>query len=332
MDLLTQGLLGATVGELSSGKKLGNKAVFWGAVAGLIPDSDTFFASFMDVAQGLLFHRGITHSIFFAVLFSPIFAWLLFKLYKGKFEFSIWLKLIFLSVITHPLLDIFTTYGTGLFEPFSNRRIGFGTISVVDLFYTVPLLFAVIIIPFIKRTNEFRYTLNLILFAISHIYLVVTIGNKLSVENRVSNQLKIQNIEYSKFVTSPYILTNFLWNIAAKTDTGYYIGSYNILNRKRPINFEFVPQNKQLSENYKENDEMQKLIFFSKDYYSIQQEDNKLYFYDLRYGKMHLHSGSRYIFSFQIQQDPFKIIRNYPNASFSKEDGTYMRKKITGKI
>jgi len=332
MDLLTQGLLGATVGELSSGKNLGNKALFWGAVGGLIPDMDTLITPFMEVASGLLFHRGISHSIFFALLFSPLFAWLIFKLYKKKYEYSIWLKLIFLTIFTHPLLDIFTTYGTGFFEPFSSMRLGFGTISVVDLFYTIPLLLSVIIVPFLRKTNELRFTLNLGLFILSHVYLILTVGNKLSVDNRVENQLKFQKIAHNEFITTPYILTNFLWNITAKTDSGYYVGSYNILGNDKTIQFEFIPKNEHLVKHFSEREEMQKLFFFSDDYFSLQEMNGKIYFNDLRYGKMHLPKNDRYVFSFQIQETPFEIFRNYPNTTFSSEDWQFMRKKIAGKI
>ena len=40
MDSLTQIVLGAAVGEVVLGKKIGNRAMSWGAVGGAIPDLD----------------------------------------------------------------------------------------------------------------------------------------------------------------------------------------------------------------------------------------------------------------------------------------------------
>jgi len=40
LDLVTQIVLGAAVGEVVLGKKAGNKAIMWGAIGGLIPDLD----------------------------------------------------------------------------------------------------------------------------------------------------------------------------------------------------------------------------------------------------------------------------------------------------
>ena len=38
MDSLTQIVLGAACGELAAGKKIGNRALLWGAIGGTIPD------------------------------------------------------------------------------------------------------------------------------------------------------------------------------------------------------------------------------------------------------------------------------------------------------
>src|SRR5690554_4135784 len=76
MDSLTQIVLGAAVGEAVLGKKVGNKAMLYGAIAGTIPDLDVYASHFTDTVSALAIHRGFTHSIVFSVLFAPIFGWL----------------------------------------------------------------------------------------------------------------------------------------------------------------------------------------------------------------------------------------------------------------
>ena len=61
MDSLTQIVLGGAVGELVAGKKLGNRAVLWGAVAGTIPDLDVFLRAFYHPIEAALVHRGFSH-------------------------------------------------------------------------------------------------------------------------------------------------------------------------------------------------------------------------------------------------------------------------------
>ncbi len=84
MDSLTQIVLGAAVGEVAAGRKIGNRAMLWGAIAGTIPDLDVMIGSlFMDEINGLAFHRAITHSIFFAVTFSFLISYYAHWLYSN---------------------------------------------------------------------------------------------------------------------------------------------------------------------------------------------------------------------------------------------------------
>jgi len=92
MDSLTQIVLGAAVGEVVLGKKVGNKAMLYGATAGTIPDLDTFASHFTDTVTALEIHRGFTHSILFSILFAPIFGWLVSRYEKlGDFKNWSWL-------------------------------------------------------------------------------------------------------------------------------------------------------------------------------------------------------------------------------------------------
>jgi len=88
MDSLTQIVLGAAVGELAQGKKLGNRAMIWGAIAGTIPDLDVFVGKlYKDPVDELAFHRGISHSFFFALTFSMVLSYLTYWLYdKGTYK------------------------------------------------------------------------------------------------------------------------------------------------------------------------------------------------------------------------------------------------------
>ena len=83
MDSLTQIVLGAAVGEVVLGRKIGNRAMIWGAIGGTIPDLDVLANVFMNDLDASVVHRGITHSIFFAVLAPVVFAWLLSHLYRS---------------------------------------------------------------------------------------------------------------------------------------------------------------------------------------------------------------------------------------------------------
>jgi len=94
MDSLTQMALGAAVGEMVLGRKIGNKAMFWGAVGGTIPDLDILANPFLSEAASVKFHRGPTHSIFFSAVFSVLMAWIMEKYYSSYlFHSTIWRKI-----------------------------------------------------------------------------------------------------------------------------------------------------------------------------------------------------------------------------------------------
>ena len=111
MDSLTQIVLGAAVGEASLGKKVGNKAMLWGAIAGTIPDLDVLVKFFTDDLSANEMHRGFSHSILFCIIAAPLLGWIIHRIYAKKEEASWknWSMLSFWAFFTHPLLDAHTT-------------------------------------------------------------------------------------------------------------------------------------------------------------------------------------------------------------------------------
>src|SRR5690606_27263693 len=135
MDSITQIVLGAAVGEAVAGKKLGNKAMLWGAIAGTIPDLDIIANFWLDMVESISFHRSITHSFLFDFVVSPLLGYVLWRFYKKEeASYTQWTMLFFLGFVTHIILDSFTTWGTQLFWPFSNTGIAFYNVFVVDPF------------------------------------------------------------------------------------------------------------------------------------------------------------------------------------------------------
>jgi inner membrane protein len=123
------------------------------------------------------------HSLLFATLSAFLFGWFAYKFYNTGIRRETttqkdWIWLFFLSIFTHPLLDCFTPYGTQLFAPFSDYRVAFNNISVVDPLYTLPFLICMIVVLFFKRTNIKRLKWTKTGIYISSCYLLFTIGNK----------------------------------------------------------------------------------------------------------------------------------------------------------
>ncbi len=110
MDSLTQIVLGAAVGEAVLGKKVGNRAMVWGGIAGTIPDLDVFANLFMSPIEALAFHRSVTHALIFSIFASPIFMWLAHQFYRQK----IYQQQTYKTTISGLLIMAFISFWGGL--------------------------------------------------------------------------------------------------------------------------------------------------------------------------------------------------------------------------
>lgn len=306
MDSISQLVLGAAVGEATLGRKLGNRAILWGAIGGTIPDLDVFSGFFLTELGELTFHRGISHSLLFSVLFSLVLGWLIQKFNKPNSLVSTreWQKMLFLAFFTHVILDCFTVYGTQVFAPFSNYRVSWGTVSVVDPLYTIPLILSLVIAGFMVRTKKTRRVVNYLGLALSTSYLLFTVYNKSRVQTVFENELKAQNIEVSRMITSPTIFNNVLWSCTVDANDAYYVGLYSFYDTV-PVKFSRVEKQHHLIKNLDSDPTITSLRWFSDNYFSINKVDGELLFNDLRFGAYFDKEGNKtdYIFSFLLEEE-----------------------------
>lgn len=111
MDSVSQIVLGAAVGEVVLGKKMGNKAMFWGAVGGTIPDLDVITKPLFTEVQSLAFHRGISHSFFFAILGGLLFGWLIHRLYASDHATAFLRAVLSLFLSCIPISIVYFIFG-----------------------------------------------------------------------------------------------------------------------------------------------------------------------------------------------------------------------------
>ena len=287
MDSLTQIVLGASVGEAVLGKKVGNKAILWGAIAGTIPDLDVILRSFIDEISATQMHRGFSHSFVFAVLIAPLLGWIAKKIHFNlkDVSFKDWSKLFFWTTVTHPLLDAHTTWGTQFFWPF-NYRLAYQNIFVVDPLYTLPFLTYLIIAMSFKKENPRRSKFNNIGLFVSSTYLILTLIFKWVSFQEFKKGLENQKIEYIEMDTKPSPLNAILWSSLIETDKGYRTAYYSIFDKQEITYSKEFLKNHHLLEPYLEQKVIKQLIDISAGWYRIEEKNGKLLFWDLRFGQM----------------------------------------------
>ncbi|WKD85890.1 putative protein YfhP [Polaribacter huanghezhanensis] len=330
MDSLTQIVLGAACGEIALGKKIGNKALLFGAIGGTIPDLDVFIGKlfYSNSIDIMTFHRGFMHSLTFAFVGAFIFGFVFFKLYNSGKRIDTttkkdWTLLFFLSIFTHPILDCFTPYGTQLFAPFSDYRVAFNNISVVDPLYTLPFLTCMIVVLFFKRTNTKRLKWTKAGIYISSAYMLFTIGNKIYIDAVFKKSFKKANISYLRYRTQPTILNNFLWYGIAETNTNYKIAYYSIFDTKNTADT-FITIAKDTTILNPKNADLKRLAWFSDQYYFIERQKNptKIIYNDLRYVMLTKQDSVRAVMNFEIKKNGSRL-ETKPTNNFNPSDGFF---------
>lgn len=161
MDPVTQGVLGASASQLVSTRREKIAAALLGALSGMSADLDVLIRSPDDPLFALEFHRHFTHALVFIPIGALICAVVFCALAKYVFKqtgltFKRAYLFCFAGYATHALLDACTTYGTQLLWPFSNARIAWNNVSVIDPLFTMPLLVMVFFAVF-KRSNSLAW-------------------------------------------------------------------------------------------------------------------------------------------------------------------------------
>ncbi len=335
MDSLTQIVLGASVGEACLGKKIGNKAIFWGAIAGTIPDLDVVIGWFTDQLTANELHRGFSHSILFSVLFSPLFGYLVHRYYKKlKTTWRDWVKLFFWGMLTHPLLDAFTTWGTQLFWPY-DYKIAFKSIFVVDPLYTIPFLYCLLVAMFFKPKNPKRARINNFGIYISSGYLLLTLLLKWHTYTIFQEGAEKQGIPFESIQTKPTPFNIILWNANIKTEDAYYIGNYSLLDKGHDIDFVKFPKNLDLAMSIYKQPTFQRLVKLSEGWYTLQKKDGKLYFNDLRFGVMDVNlKDDVFVFRYELKdndQGTLEAIQSSPDPKLVKPLIEKLYKRVLGK-
>jgi inner membrane protein len=304
MDSLTHIALGACMGEAFAGRSLGRKAMLWGALAQSLPDIDFISAFWMDTSSSLLAHRGFTHSFLFCLIVAPVLGLIAERWHRPhNVRLSHWIIFFTFAIFIHIFIDAFNNYGVGWFEPFSHKRISFNAIYVADPFFSIWPGLAFVALLIVRR-RPLRQKWWKIGLGVSSLYLVFCLINKAKMDGDVKDILKKQHVAYDSYFTTPAPLQNFLWYVVAGNDSGFNVGLRSVFDKKEEIRFEYFPRNDSLLRPVSGHEDVQKLIRFSQNFYTMERWHDTLVFNDLRFGQIVGWYDPREKFVFHYFLDP----------------------------
>ena len=284
MDSVTQFALGASIGEGVLGRKAGNRAALTGGIVATLPDLDSFIP-WQDAVASFTYHRSATHSLIVLVSVSPLFTWLVLKLqptWQAWRRQTFWL--VFLALVTHPLLDAFTVYGTQLFWPLTDYPVSGSTIFIIDPAYTLWLLTGCIAAMTMTRQHHLGHRLNTAGLVLSSLYLGWTVAAKLVVDARAQAALAAQNIPYTSVMSTPAPFNTLEWRIIGRDETGYFDAFTPVFGASSPMTFTHYPSDDFLLEPIREHWPVRRLRAFTHGFYRVARQDESIYITDLRMG------------------------------------------------
>jgi len=274
-------------------------ALFLGAVLGTLPDLDVL-VPYDDAVASFTYHRSWSHSLFvlsavslpLAMALSALFARYQWPL---QASFKRWWLAVWLVLVTHPLLDGLTIYGTQLFWPLPIKPIGIGSIFIIDILYTLPL-FAAVLLVWRRPLRKSRSRLIPLALALSTAYLAWTLVAQQLIANRLEQQMQTDELAARRVVVAPFPFS-LLWRVVVITDNQHYEGFASLVDRKPEIPLFGFPNGRETCSAWLSHWPVRRLDWFTDGAIALQRRGNQLVISDLRMG-----IEDDYVFEFSVAE------------------------------
>lgn len=290
VDSITHAVLGAAVGEMLLGKRMGNRALAWGALFGSLPDLDACFVPLLDTARNLSWHRGPSHSLLVMILASWLLAPRLEKLWKrdkisksraGWFVFAAW--------STHVLLDCCTVYGTSVFWPLPMKRVAFNNLFIIDPLITLPMAVCLARLAFLrsKKQEPKRRRLNLWGLGGSAAYLLLSLGMKFMASAGFDADLARRGATMQRRMEAPTPFNILLWRSVVDRGDEFWVGYRSVFERpSSPVRWTVYPKGGTALSGIEDLRQVKTLKWFSDGWWIARPHVKGAWVGDLRFGEM----------------------------------------------
>ena len=284
MDPLTQGVIGGVASQLVTSPRDKLAAGVLGFLSGMAADLDVLIRSDTDHLLALEYHRQFTHSLVFIPLGALLCAVLFYALlFRRRMPFKRTYLFCLIGYATHALLDACTTYGTQLLWPFSNARIAWNNVSVVDPLFTIPLL--VILLLALSRGSK-RWAWLGAIYAFSYLGLGVLQNHRAhAVAERLAAERGHQAINLG---VKPSFANIVVWKSVYQHEGLYYIDAIRVLGDHKVFegtSVEMLDLNRHFSwldDASQQAKDIQRFSWFSNQHLGI-DPDNHNRIIDIRY-------------------------------------------------
>lgn len=286
MDSLSQIVLGGALAAAIAPAGHRRAALLAGAALGTLPDLDSLPITLLtqDPVALMTQHRSFSHSLF--VL--PLVGWLIWWIFKrtGKRVAASptrWFWAIQCALITHPLLDAFTVYGTQLWWPLHPHPTMGSSVFIIDPLYTVWLLIACVL-AWCWRERIAAQRVLILGLALSSAYLGWSLLAKAQVDRVAERTLASMGLANAHYFSVPMPFNTLLWRVVAMTPSGYVEAEYSMIADDGRMHFHGYPSQVQALAQADDLPVVQRLTWFNRGFMRARVRGDTLELSDLRMG------------------------------------------------
>lgn len=223
MDIVTQGLLGATLAQAGARPNEARVAALVGFCAPLLADADALIQSTEDPLLYLEYHRHFTHALLFIPFGALLASLLLWPLLRKRLVFKRIYLYALLGYGTAGFLDACTSYGTHLLWPFSDDRIAWSIISIFDPLFSLALIVAIVFGSAKYQPVGARIG---IIFSAAYLSLGTIQHNR--AESVVKLQAQQRGHVTERLVVKPTMGNLLLWRSVYEADGMYHVDAVRV--------------------------------------------------------------------------------------------------------
>lgn len=282
MDPISQGAVGAAFAQSSAQPERLRAYAIFGALAGLAPDLDIFIQSSTDPLLFLEYHRHFTHALVFIPIGALIVCTVLFRVLRHALTFRQAYLACLIGYATHGLLDACTSYGTQLLWPFSDVRISWNNISVVDPLATIPLV--VLVILSVRKRSR-RYAVAAVVWLLS--YLLIGVVQHERAMATAYQMAAAKGHTPDRLTVKPGFANILLWKSIYQYDGQYYVDAVRVGTDRRFCPgqriavFDYDKHLPSLARDSQQAIDIERFRWFSDNYIASMNSDG--YIIDVRY-------------------------------------------------
>ena len=293
MDWITHASVGALAAEITLGKRMGNRALVWGAGFGIAPDLlDTLLSPFLSTAGKLAHEYGASHSLLLMVLLSLVLPRWLLKQWKpskvtqpqaGLFVALVW--------STHLLVDGLGVRGVQLLWPHLGLPVAFNLLGQSDGFFTASLLVPLVCLAFLRAKKEQAKRRRLWWWSVglSSGYVVLALLAKSAAGVGFAADLTRRGMTYESRLESPTPWNILLWRGMVDGGDEIWVGYRTVFEwHSTPVRWTVFPRERAAFAQYATTREAQRVAAFATGWWIARTNKTGLWLGDMRHGEHRL--------------------------------------------